>query len=115
MAALQPVNPPLGVNPAYCVAQPTTLVLKEKAFSFSGDDFAITDAAGVSVLHCHGSALSIFDKKEFRDNNGQTLFTLKNQLLSIHKKFLAEGPNGQELFVVKGKFSSIHHHPQPLK
>jgi hypothetical protein len=35
-AQLHPVNPPLGVFPNYCVNHPTTLVLKEKAFSFSG-------------------------------------------------------------------------------
>lgn len=34
--ALHPVNPPLGVHPEFCVQVPTTLVLKEKAFSFSG-------------------------------------------------------------------------------
>ena len=35
-AQLHPVNPPLGVFPNYYAQQPTTLVLKEKAFSFSG-------------------------------------------------------------------------------
>jgi hypothetical protein len=33
---LHPVNPPLGVFPQFCVNVPTTLVLKEKAFTFSG-------------------------------------------------------------------------------
>jgi hypothetical protein len=35
-AQLHPVNPPLGVNPHFIVQQPTTLVLKERAFTFSG-------------------------------------------------------------------------------
>lgn len=57
-AQLHPVNPPLGVFPQFCVNVPTTLVLKEKAFSFSGvsaacprvthssSDFKLTAPAG---------------------------------------------------------------------
>lgn len=86
---LTPFHPPLGVNPHYCVPVVTTLVLKvsftelsaprlllrapltsrwvvmlqEKAFSFSGDDFGIKDAQGNTVVLCHGSALSFRDKK----------------------------------------------------
>jgi hypothetical protein len=35
-AQLHPVNPPLGIHPNYCVQVPTTLVLREHAFTFSG-------------------------------------------------------------------------------
>lgn len=60
---LHPFHPPLGVSSVYCVPQETTLVLKERAFSFSGDDFGIKDTAGVNVVLCHGSAMSFRDKK----------------------------------------------------
>jgi hypothetical protein len=35
-AVLTPQNPPIGIFPQYCVAGPTTLVLKEKVWSWSG-------------------------------------------------------------------------------
>lgn len=62
-AQLTPFNPPLGVLPHFCVAQPTTLVMKEAAFSFSGDDFSIVDSNKVEVLKCHGKSLGFGDKK----------------------------------------------------
>ena len=42
-ADLHPVNPPLGVFPHFCVQQPTTLVLKEQVFSFSGVSLTVND------------------------------------------------------------------------
>jgi hypothetical protein len=35
-AVLTPQNPPLGIFPHFCVQGPTTLVLKEKVWSWSG-------------------------------------------------------------------------------
>ncbi|KAL3424743.1 DUF567 domain protein [Phlyctema vagabunda] len=102
---LQPVHPPLGVNPAYCVPQQTTLVLKEKVWSLSGDTFHIVDQNGREVVQCRGQAFSISDRKEFADTSGRPLFSLRTKLLSIHKSFYAEAPSGGHLFEVKGKFS----------
>ncbi|KAL7412991.1 tubby C-terminal-like domain-containing protein [Mrakia frigida] len=102
---LQPFHPPLGVNTSYCVPNVVTLVLKEKAFSFSGDDFQIKDSNGNVVVQCHGSAMSFRDKKEIRDTSGRVLFKLETKLLSLLKSFFATGPDGKELFQVKKKFS----------
>lgn len=61
---LQPVHPPLGIHPAYTShPQPVTLVLKERVFSFSGDDFGITDTNGQVVVRCKGKVLSFTDRK----------------------------------------------------
>ena len=47
----------LGVHTAFWVPNPTTLVLKEKAFSWSGDDFQVKDANGVEVIRVKGKTL----------------------------------------------------------
>ena len=63
MAPLAPFNPPLGPNVRFCVPQETTLHMKEKVFSFTGDDFTVKTTAGVEVCRCKGKVLSISDKK----------------------------------------------------
>lgn len=63
VAALEPFNPPLGVFPRYAVPRETVLVLKERAFTFSGDDFHIKDSNGVDVVICQGRAMSFKDQK----------------------------------------------------
>lgn len=103
---LAPFNPPLGINPAYCTPKQTILAMKEKVWSLSGDTFHITDEAGHEILQCRGQTFSLSDRKEFADNAGRPLFSLRTKLLSIHKCFYAEAPDGQVLFEVRGKFSS---------
>lgn len=56
-------NPPLGPNPVFCNPGEETLVMKEKVFSLSGDDFSITTVSGLSVCKCKGKVLSISDAK----------------------------------------------------
>ncbi|CDZ96510.1 Tubby C-terminal-like domain [Phaffia rhodozyma] len=103
---LTPFNPPLGIHTSYCAPHPVTLVLKEKAFSFSGDDFNIKDAAnGMDVVRCQGQALSFRDKKVITDTSNRVLFTIKNKLLSVLSTYTGEDPSGRLLFTVKSKFS----------
>ncbi|KAG4416951.1 hypothetical protein IFR04_009895 [Cadophora malorum] len=102
---LPPVNPALGVNPAYCVNKQTTLVMKEKVWSLSGDTFHIVDENNHEVVQCRGQTFSLSDRKEFADSSGRPLFSLRTRLLSLHKSFYAESPSGETLFEVKGKFS----------
>ncbi|ORY32262.1 tubby C-terminal-like domain-containing protein [Naematelia encephala] len=102
---LAPIHPPLGMHPQYCVNVPTTLVLKEKAFSFSGDDFAVKDSNGIPVVHCKGKAFSFRDRKVITDNNGNLLFHLRNKMIAIHKTFIAEDEQERELFRVKKRLA----------
>ncbi|KAH7360943.1 tubby C-terminal-like domain-containing protein [Rhexocercosporidium sp. MPI-PUGE-AT-0058] len=102
---LAPISPPLGVNPAYCVNKQTTLVMKEKVWSLSGDTFHIVDESNHEVVQCRGQTLSLSDRKEFASSTGQPLFSLRTRLLSLHKSFYAEAPSGETIFEVKGKFS----------
>ncbi|KAJ7759980.1 tubby C-terminal-like domain-containing protein [Mycena metata] len=100
---LQPSSQ-LGIFPQFCAQQQMTLVLKEKVFSFSGDDFAVKDQFGNVVIRCQGKALSWSDKKEFSDTAGNHLFDLKNKHFHIHKTLQAEDPTGNVLMTVKGHF-----------
>jgi len=102
---LPPVTPALGVNPTFCHPRQTTLVLKEKVWSLSGDTFHVTDENNVEVVRCRGTTFSLSDRKEFQDPQGRPLFSLKNKLVAIHKTFYAEAPDGKVLFEVKSKFS----------
>jgi hypothetical protein len=63
MAPLAPFNPPIGPNIKFCVPQETTLHMKEKIFSLTGDNFTVKTTAGVEVCKCKGKVLSISDKK----------------------------------------------------
>jgi len=107
MAPLIAFNPPLGPNPKFCLPQETTLHMKEKAFSLTGDDFTVKTVAGVEICKCKGKVMSISDKKVFTDMQGQEIFSLKNKHFTIHKSFHAEAPNGHDLFEVKGQFSLL--------
>jgi uncharacterized protein YxjI len=117
-------SPQLGIFPQFCAQQQMTLVMKEKVFSFSGDDFSVKDQFGNVVIRCEGKALSWSDKKrafpchtrdvcavltrpttEFSDAAGNHLFDLKNKHFHIHKTLEAEDPAGNVLMTVKGKFS----------
>ncbi|KAJ7617187.1 tubby C-terminal-like domain-containing protein [Roridomyces roridus] len=97
----------LGVFSQFCAQQPITLVLKEKVWSFSGDDFSVKDQFGNVVVRCQGKALSWSDKKEFSDSQGRPLFTLKNKHFHIHKTLEAEDHAGNVILTVKGKFQLI--------
>jgi hypothetical protein len=63
MAPLAAFTPPLGPNAKFCFPQETTLHMKEKAFSLTGDDFIVKTVAGLEVCKCKGKILSISDKK----------------------------------------------------
>ncbi|KAK4897510.1 hypothetical protein LTR17_005286 [Elasticomyces elasticus] len=113
---LAPVNPTLGPQPASAhlySAHQTTLIMKEKVFSLSGDDFTVRTVDGMDVCKCKGKVVSMRDSKKFTDVNGTELFTLKNKMLSIHKSFVGNSPTGHD-FEVKGHFklmgskSSVH-------
>lgn len=100
------VRPILGANSRFCYEHQKTLTMKEKVWSLSGDSFHITDEKDVEVVRCQGSAISLSDRKEFQDPQGNPLFSLRTKLIAIHKTFYADDPAGNRLFEVKAKFSS---------
>ena len=62
-AQLQPFSPPLGIHQRYCAQELTTLVLREKAFTWSGDDFSVRTVDGRLVLRCDAKVFSMRDRK----------------------------------------------------
>ena len=106
---LAPFNPPLGPQPNsahFYSPNTTTLQMKEKVFSLTGDDFSVKTTDGIDVCKCKGKVVSVRDKKKFTDNTGKEIFTLSNKMLSIHKSFHAESPDGHD-FEVKGHWKMI--------
>jgi hypothetical protein len=104
-----PINPPLGIFPAYAMQQPTNLTIKEKAWSSSVEEgyYQIRDENGVDVLQCRNPSLnsmSMTKRTLFNDNAGNLMFTLREDANSMRKTFYAEGPDRRRLFQVKEKF-----------
>lgn len=105
-AVLSPQNPPLGIFPQYCVQGPTILILKEKVWSWSGDDFAVKDDKGVPVVIIKGKAMSWRDRKIVSDTSGKELFHITNKLISLRKTILGtDQSENRELFKVVKKIS----------
>ncbi|KND00253.1 uncharacterized protein SPPG_04584 [Spizellomyces punctatus DAOM BR117] len=83
---LQPLPHPIAaVDQRFCLQQPVSLLIKEKIFSFSGDDFSIKDATtGQVYFKVDGRALlSLREKKTFLDAYGQPIMNMKQQLLAF--------------------------------
>ncbi|KAJ3184777.1 hypothetical protein HDU85_001455 [Gaertneriomyces sp. JEL0708] len=82
-----PPTPIACVDPRFCMPQSVTLHLREKIFSFSGDDFKIKDPHTDQVyFRVEGRALSLRDKKTFLDAYGEPVMNMK-------KEFIAFVPN----------------------
>jgi uncharacterized protein YxjI len=80
-------------------------VLKEKVFSLSGDSFSVKTVEGAEVLRVQGQLFSLSQRKEVTDPQGNALFTIRHQFLSIPKSYYLENPQGQKFLEVKGKWS----------
>lgn len=60
---LEPFDPPIGFNTAFCSPNIETLHMKEKFSSFKDVDIAIKNEAGQQVLTCHCKGGSFTNKK----------------------------------------------------
>ena len=105
--SLPPLQYALGISSSYCLPKSTTLIIKEKVWSFSGDTYQITDKNNIEIVRCQGKTMSFTKRKEFRDLQGNQVFSLRKKLFAFHKTFYAQTPNKKILFKVKSKFSSI--------
>ncbi|TKA48705.1 hypothetical protein B0A54_00841 [Friedmanniomyces endolithicus] len=103
-------NPALGPQPTtsqlYSPNQ-TTLVMKEKVFSITGEDFTVRTVDGHDVCHCKGKVVSAHDSKKFTDTNGADLFTLKNKMFALNRSFHGETGRAHHDFEVKGHWKMI--------
>lgn len=70
---LEPFDPPIGFNAAFCSPNIETLHMKEKFSSFKDVDIAIKNDAGQQVLTCHCKGGS------FTNQKGEIFFILSPQ------------------------------------
>jgi len=94
-----PKNKIVAIEDRFAFPQPVTLVLKEKIFSFSGDDFTITDVNGTSYFKCKGKAFSIREKKVLYDLYNKPLLSIKNKLMSLRGKLKIFDGAGEKVLV----------------
>ncbi|ORX86173.1 DUF567-domain-containing protein, partial [Anaeromyces robustus] len=71
------------VDQRFVFQQPLTLILREKIFCFSGDDFSIKDPSGVEYFRCKGKLFSIRDKKILYDLYGQPILNIQHTIFTI--------------------------------
>ncbi|KAK6502037.1 hypothetical protein TWF481_009853 [Arthrobotrys musiformis] len=103
--ALQAVTTQVAIFPQFVAQKTEGLVLKEKVFSLSGDSYDITTVEKVPVFKVQGKKLSLSGRKVFADQQGNELFHLRKEHLSIHTTYYGEDASGKVLFEVKSKFS----------
>ena len=72
-------------------AEKTAIVIKQKFFSFSGNDFAVKNHRGEVLYKVKGSAFSINgyfrDRMVIYDANDQKVCVLQKKLMSLHNTF----------------------------
>ena len=85
------LNVPLAMNSVPIVAfdqrfafpTPVTLLLKEKIFSFSGDDFKITDIYGNPYFLIKGKVWTMHQRKSFYDLYGAKIFNMEKVIMLL--------------------------------
>ena len=62
----------------------TVLKLREKFFSFSGDDCTVRDMEGRDWFKIEGAALSITSQRTMTDSSGRVVAGYRKKLLSLY-------------------------------
>jgi len=78
-----PKNEIVAIDSKFVQKESVTLVLKEKLFSMSMDDFSIKDTNGVAYFKCEGKAFSVRPKKIVYDTDKNPLFNIQHKLLAF--------------------------------
>lgn len=86
-------------NQEYVMNQPTIMKLKEKFFSFSGDDCVIKDLDGKTWFKINSETLSMSNKRSMLDNEGRVIAGYRKKLLSMHATAYITGEVGGKTLV----------------
>jgi hypothetical protein len=100
--ALPPLPSPIFCLPDCVAQQSTTLVLRNKIFSFG--DAKIKDLDDNVMFTVRAKALSFSQRKEVYDSKGTHLFTVRREPMSFPQAFYCEAPDGTRFMDVDGKF-----------
>lgn len=95
----------LGVLPSYYADACTTIVMKGKWKSWSGNDHSVKTMEGIPILKIQGVTLSMSSRCEVTNTEDQPLFTVRKELFSFIPSFYAEDPEGNRFLDVSGEFS----------
>ena len=68
-----PRNPIVATNTQFAFPYQVNLFLQEKIYSWTGDDFNITDMNGTPFFRCGGRAFSFREKKVICGGNNKEL------------------------------------------
>ena len=82
-----PRNPIVATNTQFAFPYQVNLFLQEKIYSWTGDDFNITDMNGTPFFRCGGRAFSFRQKKVISDLYGMPIFNIKHELFSLRGRF----------------------------
>lgn len=103
------MNRVAAISVEHCDQVPTVLVMKEKFWSLSGDSFKILDAQSRDVaFQIKGKAISLRDKKQLMDANGNEIARFQSKLLSFYKTFRVYIPSKEEeVMEIKNKIAFL--------
>eukprot|EP00092_Neocalanus_flemingeri_P011984 GFUD01012921.1.p1 GENE.GFUD01012921.1~~GFUD01012921.1.p1 ORF type:complete len:239 (+),score=46.11 GFUD01012921.1:60-719(+) len=95
-------------NQQYVQQEPTILKLKEKFFSFSGDDCVIKDLSGSTWFKINAETFSMSNKRSMMDTEGRVIAGYRKKLLSMHATAYITGEvNGRTLVYATIKKESM--------
>ena len=107
-----PRNPIVATNTCFAYPYQINLFLQEKIYSWTGDDFNITDMYGTPFFRCGGRAFSFKQKKVISDLYGMPIYNIKHELFSLRGRFkLYYGDAGDKIMASidpVNTFGSIH-------
>ena len=107
-----PRNPIVATNTQFAFPYQVNLFLQEKIYSWTGDDFNITDMNGTPFFRCGGRAFSFKQKKVISDLYGMPIYNIKHELFSLRGRFkLYYGDMGNRIMASVDPvdtFGSIH-------
>ena len=82
-----PRNPIVATEQRFAFQFPLSLLLQERVYSWSGDDFNITDLMGTPYFRCGGRVFSFRQKKVISDVFGMPIYNIKHELMSLRGRF----------------------------
>lgn len=92
----------------FVAQQPLKLHLKEKAFSFSGDDFGIVDAiTGAQWFVIKGKTFSLRDQKMMYDCTGAPVFTMRQKNMFSYTQEIICAVENRPIYEIRLKFTFL--------
>ena len=79
--------PIIAFDQRFVFQTPVTLLLQEKVFSLTGDDFKITDLYGNPYFMIQGKYFTLHQRKNFFDLYGKPIFNIKQEILSLRGRY----------------------------